>query len=149
MSLYLFSKISTNKAPEIEIEKEVEHDLELAVFMGRMQIFMNKLYFSGIANNAELIEFYLHEIEEAMEEVEHANIIDDGVDISANMKLFGVNQIENLENSLKSGQDFKEAYGVLVTSCNNCHTASKHPFIIIKEPTNPVLDNQVYEKASF
>jgi hypothetical protein len=134
-----------------DLEKPVEKEMhteepELAIYMGRLQLFMNKLYFAGINQNDELSAFYIHEIEETLEELVAAKIIDDGIDISLNTQLFGLNQLENFEKQLEDkSTDFKNAYSLLVQSCNNCHSVSKHPFIVIKEPTNPVFDNQVYE----
>lgn len=42
------------------------------------------------AGNAGLAAFYLHELEEAMEELVEAAVVDDGVDGSAQMRLFGL-----------------------------------------------------------
>jgi hypothetical protein len=153
LNFYLFSKFSSSDivtpAAVEDHSTEESHTIELAVYMGRMQLFMNKLYFAGINNNTELVNFYVHELEEAMEEIEHAKVVEDGVNISANIQLFGINQLENMEKSLAEGSDFKTAYTGLVASCNNCHVASKYPFIVIKEPINPVFDNQVYEKPTY
>lgn len=126
--------------------QEAEPEIELAISMGRMQLFMNKLYFAGIAGNAELRDFYIHEIEEAMDEIAQADVKEDGVDISQNIEMFGLAQIEVFEKAIaENPEQFTEAYNAFVNACNSCHTASKYPFIIIKEPTNPVFDNQVYE----
>jgi hypothetical protein len=121
-------------------------EIELAVIMGRMQLYMNKLYFAGIGNNKELRDFYIHEIEEAMEDLVDGKVMHDGVDISQNMEMFGVAQLDVFEKAIEANPDqFKEAYNAFVNACNSCHIASKYPFIIIKEPTTPVFDNQVYE----
>lgn len=125
-------------------DDEHEESVDLIMLMGRLQLFMNKLYFSGINNNGPLSEFYIHEIEETMEEIAEGEVTHEGVDISANMESFGLAPLENLERAIESGKDFKDAYNGLVSSCNACHQASKYPFIIIKEPTNMIFDNQVY-----
>lgn len=123
-----------------------EHEMELAVYMGRMQLYMNKLFFAGTVQNADLRDFYIHELEEAMEEIAEAKVIDDGVDISQNIEMFGLAQLEVFEKAIaENPTQFTESYNAFVNSCNSCHVASKYPFIIIKEPTNPVFDNQVYE----
>jgi hypothetical protein len=147
LTFYLFSKMpvtsSTEDKPTTEVPTE---EPELAIHMGRLQLYMNKLYFAGINQNDALAAFYIHELEEAMEEIVAAKIVDEGIDISMNTQLFGLNQLENFEKQIENNStDFTEAYALLVKSCNNCHSVSKHPFIVIKEPTNPVFDNQVYE----
>ncbi len=120
-------------------------EIELAVLMGRMQLYMNKLYFAGIHNNEPLRDFYIHELEEIMEDIRDGEVTHDGVDISTNIKLFGLDQLEVFEKAIENNEDFKASYNIFVQACNSCHMASKYPFIIIKEPTNPVFDNQVYE----
>lgn len=136
-----------NPTPEPASDSTDNHDkeVELALIMSRLQLYMNKLYFSGINDNTELRDFYVHEIEESMEEISGGNVTHEGVDISQNMQMFGLSQLEVFEQALAEEADFSEAYGDFVNACNSCHTASKYPFIIIKEPTNPVFDNQVYE----
>lgn len=127
-----------------EDDHEHEHGVELVLLMGRMQLFMNKLYFAGTGNNPQLRDFYVHEMEEIMEEIAEGEVMHEGVNISQNMKMYGVAQLEAFEEALEAGKDFTGAYNGLVNACNSCHTASKYPFIIIKEPTKPVFDNQVY-----
>lgn len=124
----------------------LEQEVELVALMGRMQLYMNKLYFAGINENKELRDFYIHEIEETIEEIEDGEVMHEGVNISQNMQMYGSAQLEVFEEALAdNSKDFKSAYNGFVNACNSCHTASKYPFIIIKEPTKPVFDNQVYE----
>lgn len=133
---------------EIKSHDYDDHDddesVNLIMLMGQLQLFMNKLYFSGINNNEPLTEFYVHEIEEVMEDIAEGNVTHEDIDISAKMESFGLAQLEVFERAIESGNDFKDAYNGLVASCNACHQASKYPFIIIKEPTNMIFDNQVY-----
>lgn len=149
ITFFLFSKMPVSSDLEKPVIEETHaEEPEVAVYMGRLQLYMNKLYFAGINQNEALSAFYIHEMEEVMEEIVSAKIMDEGVDISMNTQLFGLNQIENFEKQLADkSTDFKSNYALLVQSCNNCHSASKYPFIVIKEPTNPVFDNQVYELA--
>lgn len=124
----------------------LEKEVELVALMGRMQLYMNKMYFAGINENEELLDFYIHELEEAIEEIEDGEVMHEGVDISQNMQMYGSPQLEAFEEAIaNNSKDFKSAYNGFVNACNSCHTASKYPFIIIKEPTKPVFDNQVYE----
>lgn len=136
----------SESAPGTAAASESHYEVDLIQSMGRMQLYMNKLYFAGINGNTELRDFYIHEIEETMETIEEGNVMHEGVNISQNIKLFGLDQLEVFERAISADTSgFKSAYGQLLLSCNNCHTASKYPFIVLKEPTNPVFDNQVYE----
>jgi hypothetical protein len=133
-------------APGTAPATEPHYEVDLVQSMGRMQLYMNKMYFAGINGNSELRDFYVHEIEETMESIEEGHVMHEGVNISQNMKLFGLDQLEVFERAISADTTgFRNAYGQFLLSCNNCHTASKYPFIVIKEPTNPVFDNQVYE----
>lgn len=147
--LFAISCSQTNQqAPGVTTQESpvLKKEVELVALMGRMQLFMNKLYFAGIGKNKELRDFYIHEIEEAMEEIEEGEVMHEGVNISQNMQMYGSAQLEVFEEALaENNKDFKTAYKGLVNACNSCHMASKYPFIIIKEPTKPVFDNQVYE----
>lgn len=123
-----------------------EDEIELVHYMTRIQVFHNKLYFAGMENNLRLVEFYLHEIEEEMETIAEAGIIDDDVHISDNMKNLGLEQIHSFQKTLGTPEyNFKKSYDLLTVTCNTCHTASKHEFIKIKTPTSLPFSNQEFK----
>ncbi len=145
LTLGVACNIETNTDPFKPTDRHDHGEVDLVMLMGRMQLYMNKLYFAGINNNKELRDFYVHELEEAMAEISEGNVTHEGVDISENMKLYGVSQLNIFEKALEQDRDFNDAYRAFINSCNSCHMVSKYPFIIIQKPTNPVFDNQVYE----
>lgn len=120
--------------------------LELANEMGAMQRHINKLWFAGTNNNWQLAQFYVHEIEESMEKIEHANVYEDGIALSPLIRNFGLKSLEPLEAAIEKNdaKAFETSYDLLVTGCNNCHSTVKHSFIKIQRPITPALDNQVY-----
>jgi hypothetical protein len=121
---------------------------EIANYMHKFQLYANKLYFAGTAQNWELAQFYVHEIEENMEVVEAANVQEDGIALTPLMRNMGLKSIEPLEKAIaaNNAKAFDEAYTLLIANCNNCHNAAAHAFIKIQKPTKPVFDNQVYGK---
>lgn len=123
-----------------------EHEAILVVGMGRMQVYADKLYFAGKAGNSALVEFYLHEIEEVMEEISKAEITDDGHDISNYMKQMGLSTLEGLESSkvLLDAAGFDQGYLTLVNACNGCHAVTDHGMIKIQVPERAALTNQNY-----
>lgn|SRR5690554_3921826 len=123
---------------------DIENDFELAVYMQRILTHVNKLWFSGQADNKELVQFYIHELEESMGAIIDAHIVYDGVPISPLMTQFGMNSIEAFEDDLAEGKDFSESYQLFIAQCNNCHNSSKHSYIQIKIPETPSFDNQEY-----
>lgn len=141
-------KTLKGEATEVREELYEEEEFEVAVYMNRLQLYSAKLYFAGEAGNDELAHFYLHELEEVIEEVVEAKISDEGIPVSANMKTYGEPAIKMLEQALENEQgiSFESAYENLVTSCNSCHIATKHEFIRIRKPQSLPLDNQDFER---
>lgn len=123
-----------------------EEEIEVAVVMSHIQRHTNKLFFAGKNANWPLASFYVHELEESMEEIEDGNIEDDGINISKLMKAMGIPALEGLEDAIKAEdtQAFDTAYQQLVTNCNACHQSTNHPYIVIINPTTPALDNQQF-----
>lgn len=152
--IFLWVKISDLQADISAAKTETsataaETELELAVYMGRLQLYANKLYFAGINENESLYKFYLHEMEEAMETIADGKVVsDNGIDISANMKAFGEQSLQVLEKKIEEEgfKNFKSHYNNLISSCNSCHKVSQKGMIVITEPKKPVFDNQDYSK---
>jgi len=119
---------------------------ELALPMGRIQAYADKLYFSGRNENWPLAAFYLHEMEEQAEEIVEAKVEEDGIDVSKLTEGFLLTHIEALEKHVKAGQvePFLKEYDVLVGRCNACHEATKHGFLKILTPTRSMFQNQDY-----
>ena len=121
--------------------------LELAVSMSRLQLHMDKLYFSIQAQNIPLAEFYVHELEEALAEVKEANLMEDGIALNPLIDTTVAPALENLERAMKSSSDPAApitAYENVVGACNTCHEATKHGFIQIAVPSQPALTNQIF-----
>lgn len=112
----------------------------LVVMMSRLQTYTHKLQLSLDASNAELGDFYLHEIEEAAEYV---------VDNLPLYRDFPVGQltremllpaIEAVEDAVESGDwaQSRTAYAELVQACNACHAATGKGYIhIVPAEGNP------------
>ncbi|MGM0581207.1 MAG: hypothetical protein ACQETL_11040 [Bacteroidota bacterium] len=128
----------------MEQTEEDKGDYELAKAMGYLQNYSHKLYLAGENENWELSEFYAHEIEETIEEIEKARVVEEEYDIS---KLVGTMTNPSFEKVEKSIHDqdpkaFVDSYKLLVQSCNACHQTTKHQFIKIDIPKNKIFFNQ-------
>ncbi len=133
-------------APSAQESDEEHHDeIEVAIVMGRIQRFHQKYWLAVRGSNAELAQFYLHEMEEAMEEITEAKVVDEGIDISANMRTYGLEVNEHLQKKLKEeGLKALEQEGdLLVKSCNACHDASGYGLIEIRVPGEFNIPDQV------
>ncbi len=156
LCLVLFSKLDNSKpnSPETSQEgtaSEVVTEVDPVVVMGRLQIYLNKLYFAGKEENKALYQFYLNELREGMTEVSAGKIVMDGVDISGNMGAFGLPSLKVIEKRVgeEGFKNFDEHYANLINACNSCHKVSKKGFISITVPKVPIFDNQVYKKGEF
>ncbi len=123
---------------------EEHEEIEVAIYMGRIQRFHQKWWAAGKAGNAALAGFYLHEMEEAMEEIATARIVDEGIDISAHMRTYGLATVEGLEKKLKEqGVSAMHAdAALLANTCNTCHAETGHPYLRIVPPTAVFFPDQ-------
>lgn len=123
-----------------------QEEFEAAPLMSRMQIYANKLWYAGDAENWDLAAFYFEEIEEVMEEIEKTDAEENGVSLSQAVNDWGLGPIENLEKTIvsKDKKTFFLEYENMIINCNGCHTTTKHPYIKIIKPTDPIFSNQKY-----
>ncbi|MBK9289596.1 MAG: hypothetical protein IPN38_18470 [Flavobacteriales bacterium] len=121
-------------------------DFEVAIYMGRIQVYMHKLYWAGMAKNLPLAEFYRHEIKEVMEEVAKAGVVEDGINVSEKMSLYGIRTIDGMKAHFKEKglEGFTEQYAGLVNTCNTCHRETGHPMIQVQVPMENRYTDQVF-----
>ena len=138
-----------NGVQPISMAAPATPEVEVAVFMARIQSHARKLWAAGSAGNLPLAEFYRHELKEEMEAVADGNIIDDGVPVSTYMKTYGITAIDALKQQLKDDglKDFGNRYAALISNCNSCHTATGHPYLVMQVPTSMPFDDQVFAPA--
>lgn len=153
MNYISIAELNTNIAAErkeivpsgMEGTIEIKEGYELAKAMGYLQRYSHKLYLAGSNKNWELSKFYAHEIEETIEEIEGATVVDDGMDISALVGTMTNPTFEKVEKAIheRDAEAFANSYKLLIQSCNACHQTTKHQFIKIEIPseTNPFIQN--------
>ncbi|MBL7962058.1 hypothetical protein JNL27_17645, partial [bacterium] len=112
-----------------ESVKNEEH-VEVAEYMNHIHRYAHKLWFAAEAGNLPLAAFYLEELEETMEALEEERVIDEGKDLSALLRQYGLPAVHALEEQMTERQlaDFKAGYEALLVGCNACHAASDHAF---------------------
>ncbi|MEM6800425.1 MAG: hypothetical protein AAF696_03420 [Bacteroidota bacterium] len=148
----LFRSQSRIEAIELDLRKlELRHTFpaEEAILMNAMQHFQrfsSKLWHAGRAENWELAEFYAHELEEAMEELEEADIQEDGLALSTLIKSLPQPALENITHSIKARdrKSFKDHYQSLLQACNSCHYSTGKEFIKIQIPPSLEEENQSF-----
>ncbi len=126
---------------------------ELAASMGDLQRFAHKLGLSLHHANQPLAEFYLHEMEETLEEISEKIPTHDGLPIKDLLSTILLPPLAQLEKALKHG-DFEQSLQLwpgVIQSCNRCHAATEHAFIRIgdirENPFNQDFSPQTHAQA--
>ncbi len=107
LSMFAFFRSSAPVSAGVTVadSTEMEHEeLEVAVLMQRFQWNVNKLYFAGMAGNKPLAGFYLHELEESMEELAEHPIEENGQRLDDLVRAWGLAPLEKLEESLRKNR---------------------------------------------
>lgn len=144
VSIY-FTTVDTDADTDADTAASGENgEPELAEAMSRMQYYTHKLTLSVEAENAELTGFYIHEMEELADEIVGDIPEYEGHEIGRLVESMLVPEIEALEERI-DGDDWAEASASiddLILSCNNCHTATDHGFVVIERPAdNPFMQS--------
>ncbi|MES2628068.1 MAG: hypothetical protein V4616_03780 [Bacteroidota bacterium] len=151
LCVVLFIKLDKLTPAEETRTETPAAEVDPVVVMGRLQIYMNKLYFAGKEENKALYQFYLNELREGMTEVAGGKITMDNIDISGNMEAFGLPSLKVIEKRIgeEGFKNFDTHYNNVVTACNSCHKVAQKGFIAITVPKTPIFDNQIYKKGEF
>ena len=117
---------------------------ELATFMGHLQKMTHKLNLSLVAENPGLSAFYLHEVEEVLEQVLATFPTHDGFPVGDMVSDYTLASLDPLSAFITSGDwiGASRSYVRFVDSCNSCHEATGHGFIKVNASSaNPFNQN--------
>lgn len=118
-------------------------EVELVDNMSRLQYLSHKAALSIDARNRELADFYVHELEEAVEETESVESYDGHAigELSSGMLRPA---LENLEDALDEGEwsEVSQMFDAMIQSCNGCHQGTDHGYIQIQRRSeNPWMQD--------
>lgn len=122
---------------------EGEGDVELVDNMSQLQYFSHKAALSIDAENRQLADFYVHELEEMLEQTESIESYD-GHPIGELAGAMLRPAVEDLEEALDEGEwpAVNSAYDSMIDSCNACHQATEHGYIKIERSSqNPYMQD--------
>jgi hypothetical protein len=112
-------------------------------FMSGIQMHHAKLWFAGLNQNWPLADFEIHEIDEAVEDIQ--KFCNDREET----KSIGMIKapIDSLNDAIqqKDPGRFKTSYVLLTNTCNNCHKATAHEFNVVTIPTSSPVVNQDFK----
>ncbi len=120
-----------------------DDDRELIDNMRLLQYFSHKASLSIDARNRELADFYVHELEEAVEETGSIESYD-GHAIGELSSAMLRPMLESLEQALDDAEwsDISQAFDTMIQSCNSCHQATEHGYIRIQRSSeNPWMQD--------
>ena len=108
-----------------------------------------KLWFAARAGNWPLAAYELDELKEGFEDVVKYVPTKDGVPIGTMASAVIEKEVAALEKAIetKDRKQFAAAFDKLTASCNACHQASKHEFIVIRRPAANPYANQSFAPA--
>lgn len=114
-------------------------------FMSSIQVHHNKLWFAGQARNWELADFEIHEIQEAIEDIEK---FQREREESAQIPMIKP-ALDSVASAIaqKSSAAFTYRYTLLTNTCNNCHKATHFEFNQVKVPDTPPFSNQIFGQS--
>lgn len=105
-----------------------------------------KLWFAGDARNWPLAAYEVDELKEGFEDAAKLFPTHHGVPIAQMIGDITKTSVADLEKAVeaKDRAKFAKAFDGLTASCNACHQAAKHEFIVIRRPSISAFPNQVF-----
>jgi len=111
-------------------------------FMSSIQVHHAKLWFAGQNKNWPLADFEIHEIMEAVENIQQYQS-----ERKESEKIIMLNPAMDSVTAAIKNQDslqFKNSYILLTNTCNNCHHAVQFGFNVVTIPEKPPFSNQIF-----
>jgi hypothetical protein len=141
----LYTKVQSLESEIHELKKP-----ELYVIMNQMLEQVHKLSYSVGYENSELADFYIHELEEAIEDIIDADVEYGGQPVGQLTQTMLLPALELLEDALdaRDWMQVREKLGVLVQSCNNCHAATGYSSIVVLEKAEVNPFNQKFRQVN-
>ena len=128
--LVAISACTMSGADPDSVAGQVE-DPDLVSLMTKMQRHLHKLDLSVQAGNRKLGAFYVHELEEVLEEIVRNVPSYDDHPVAHLAESILEPRLNEVEKAIESGRDMTENLGQLIDACNACHTATDHAYIVI------------------
>ena len=128
--IFLWMRVSTLEDHIAELKEP-----SLYTTMNNMQNQTHKLYYAIESENPELTDFYLHELEEAAEDLIEADLFYHDQPVGRLTESMLEPVIDEMEDHLDNLQweRLRDKRRVLIGACNDCHGATGHDEIIMTE----------------
>ncbi len=134
------SKKLQNRIDSLEIKLSNTYKPGLGDFMGSIQTHHSKLWFAGQNENWDLADFEVHELEEAIEDIQKFQ-----ADRKESQMIYMLNApLDSIDKAIeqKNPDSFKRNFILLTNTCNKCHRAVDFEFNVVKIPDSSPFSNQ-------
>lgn len=134
------TKILQNRIDSLEIKLADTYKPGFGDFMSSIQAHHSKLWFAGQYKNWKLADFEVHELMEAIEDIQKFQA---GRKESQMIEMI-IPPLDSITNAIqqKNSDLFKSGYTLLTNTCNKCHRAVDFEFNIVKIPESSPFSNQ-------
>jgi hypothetical protein len=137
------TQVLQNRIDSLEKKLAATYKPGFGEFMSGIQVHHSKLWFAGQNENWKLADFEVHEIMEAIEDIQKFQTE------RKESQLTGMISpaLDSINNAIKQKNSalFKSSYILLTNTCNNCHRASEFGFNVVKIPDNQPFSNQDFK----
>jgi hypothetical protein len=131
-----------NKVDSLQKELNDTYKPGLGEFMSSIQVHHAKLYFAGQDDNWKLADFEIHEIMEAVDDIQH--YASDRPEVKELPMLLPALDSVNAAITKQDKNLFNKNFVTFTNTCNACHTAVNYEFNMVKIPDTPPFSNQVF-----
>lgn len=148
-----FLFIACNESPDVKtlqlridsLDQKLSNSYSpgLGEFMSGIQVHHAKLWFAGKNENWKLADFEIHEIMEAVDDIQKYNT--DRPEIKSIGMITASLDSVNAAIEKRDPAAFKSGFSILTNTCNSCHRSTDHGFNVIKVPDSPPFSNQEFK----
>lgn len=137
------TKILQSRIDSLEIKLADTYKPGFGDFMGTIQTHHAKLWFAGENENWKLADFEVHEIMEAIEDIQKFQTERKESELIEMLNP----ALDSVDNAIeqKSPALFKSSYILLTNTCNKCHRTVDFEFNVVKIPDSSPFSNQDFK----
>jgi len=137
------SQVLLNRIDSLEAKLADAYKPGFGEFMSGIQAHHSKLWFAGQNQNWKLADFEIHEIMEALADIQKYQT--ERKESKLISMIIPALDSVNIAIQQKNPDLFKSSYTVLTNTCNNCHRATNFEFNVVKNPDNQPFSNQDFK----
>ena len=137
------TRVLQNRIDSLEQKLADTYKPGFGEFMSGIQAHHSKLWFAGQNENWKLADFEVHEIIEAIEDIQKFQT--ERKESQMIGMIYPALDSINIAIQQKSPALFKSSYTLLTNNCNNCHREADFEFNVVKIPDSQPFSNQDFK----